>query len=66
MGTFLIAFITPVIAETLLGIVIGVLSYTTIRHSIPRGARGKPIFFVVGALLYAMLIIIKWNLTGVI
>ena len=57
---------TLLVTESLLGIVIGVLSYTTIRHAIPLGKRGAPMLFLVGALLYTMLIIMKWNATGVI
>lgn len=41
----------------LLGFVIGALLFTVIRHSIPKGKEGKPLFFIFGIILYALLII---------
>ena len=48
----------PIILNSFLGFTIGALSYTVIRHSIPTGKQGEPIFFAIGVLLYAPIVII--------
>lgn len=40
----------------LLGFIIGALSFTVFRHSIPRGKEGKPLFFIIGVVIYSVLI----------
>ena len=46
----------------LLGTVIGILLFTVIRHSIPKGNEGKPISFIIGVVLYTLLIImLNWK-----
>ena len=42
------------------GISIGVLLYTVIRHHIPFGRKGKLGFFTLGFLIYSLLIIGSW------
>lgn len=46
---------------TLFGIVGGALLYTVVRESLPRGREGKPLYFVIGLLLFMVLIMIVWN-----
>ncbi|MDP7324481.1 MAG: hypothetical protein QF632_06995 [Candidatus Woesearchaeota archaeon] len=55
-ATYLATDISPVVNFSLLGLVIGVLLYTTIRHGIPQGKAGKPVYFVLGVMFYALLI----------
>jgi hypothetical protein len=45
---------------TLLGIVIGIITFSVIRHLIPMGKEGKPLFFVIGMLVYIPIIMIGW------
>lgn len=45
-----------------LGFIIGVLSYSSTRHSIPAGKRGKPFWFFIGAVFYSLIIIMSWVL----
>lgn len=47
---------------TLLALIIGVLAYTVIRHSIPPGKQGKPAYLIAGVIIYALLIIGDWSL----
>ena len=47
---------------SLLGIVIGGLFFSVIRHSIPMGKEGKPLFFIIGIVVYAPVIILSWLL----
>jgi len=46
----------------LLGIVGGALLYTVIRESLPRDREGKPLYFITGLLLFAVLVLMLWNL----
>lgn len=41
----------------LLGFVVGVLLYIVMRDSMPKETNGKPLYFLAGILLYAMLIV---------
>lgn len=41
----------------LIGFIIGVLLFTIIRHAVPFGKKGKPLFFVIGFLLYSTVIL---------
>lgn len=45
-----------------LGFVIGALFYIIIRHSIPTGREGKPMYFLLGSLIYSLLIMFSWSL----
>ena len=44
----------------LIGLVAGILTYIVIRDMLPKGKKGKPLFFILGALIYLALIIILW------
>jgi hypothetical protein len=50
------------VQTALLGVVIGGLLFMIIRHSLPMGKEGKPLFFIVGTLVYAPIIIMSWLL----
>jgi hypothetical protein len=41
---------------TLLGFIIGALAFTVTRHAIPKGKAGKPLFFIIGVIVYTILI----------
>jgi len=45
---------------SLLGIVIGGLFFSVIRHSIPIGKEGKPLYFIIGVIIYTLIITIGW------
>lgn len=46
----------------LLGIVGGALLYTVVRESLPREREGKPLYFIMGLLLFTVLVLLLWNL----
>ena len=46
----------------LLGIVGGALLYTVVRESLPREREGKPMYFIIGSLLFTILILLLWNI----
>jgi hypothetical protein len=60
LGILFAKFIYPDIDSTLyyslLGFIIGTLLFTVTRHSIPKLREGKPFFFVIGVIIYTMLI----------
>ena len=62
LGIFFVKFIQPILgAETyliLIGFVIGALLFTVIRHSIPEGKKGKPLYFVLGVVIYSLILLI--------
>ncbi len=64
LGTLFAAFIwvsRPLWIElALIGIVVGVLLFTIIRHHIPFGRRGRIGYFTIGFILYALIIIASW------
>lgn len=47
----------PMIYLSLLGFVVGVMTFTVTRHSIPTGRHGKPEYFALGVLLYSLVIL---------
>ncbi len=51
---FLIGF---TLFQLLLGFVIGTMIFTIIRHSLPSGRAGEPFYFILGVLLYSILIL---------
>lgn len=57
---FVYSNITIEVRTALLGVIIGILFFTVIRHSLPMGKEGKPLFFVIGILAYAPIIIWSW------
>ena len=42
----------------LLGFIIGVLTFTVTRHSIPSGKKGSPLFFLFGVIIYSTIILL--------
>jgi hypothetical protein len=44
----------------LIGVAIGVLLYTVIRHHIPFGSKGKVGYFTLGFAIYSILIVLNW------
>jgi hypothetical protein len=40
----------------LLGFIIGALTFTVTRHSIPDGKKGSPLFFIFGVIIYSIII----------
>jgi hypothetical protein len=46
--------------NVLLGLLIGTLIYTVIRHSIPFADEGEPLIFAVGVILYTSIIVWTW------
>jgi len=53
---FVVKQFNPIAFLALLGLVIGVMSYTVFRHSLPQGKEGKPMSFVIGILFYILVI----------
>ncbi|MBS3749370.1 MAG: hypothetical protein KGY67_06685 [Candidatus Thermoplasmatota archaeon] len=53
-------YIQGFILSGLIGFVIGGLLFSVIRHSIPHGKKGKPLFFVIGVLVYTPIVL--WTL----
>lgn len=66
LGVLFVGFIytdMAIEAQTaLLGIIIGGLFFSVIRHSIPMGKSGKPLFFTIGILVYTPIIVVSWFL----
>ncbi|MBI2507617.1 hypothetical protein HYV89_01555 [Candidatus Woesearchaeota archaeon] len=52
--------ISSKLSFTLTGLVAGILLYVVIRETIPKDKEGNPLMFVVGVLLYSMLIFGIW------
>ncbi|MBW3022867.1 hypothetical protein KY308_02090 [Candidatus Woesearchaeota archaeon] len=48
------------LTSSLVGIVAGILTYIVIREEIPEGRKGKPLYLIIGALLYSMIIFLTW------
>jgi hypothetical protein len=53
---FIYPNIDPTLYYILLGLVIGTLLFTVTRHSIPKNKEGKPLFFILGMIIYTILI----------
>lgn len=64
IGVFLTSFFwtarQPWLEFSLIGLALGVLLFTVIRHHIPFGKTGKISYFTFGFVLYSALIIISW------
>ncbi|MBN2454564.1 hypothetical protein JXB11_03385 [Candidatus Woesearchaeota archaeon] len=62
-GVLLAAYIcTPphIVTTALIGFVIGALIFSVIRHALPAGEAGRPVYFIVGVLLYSLVILLTW------
>jgi hypothetical protein len=57
-ATFLFHELSKMTYLILLGFIIGVISFTVTRHSIPFGKKGRPLFFILGVVLYSLIIIL--------
>ena len=53
---FAFTYIPLTVFTVLLGFIVGTLIFTTIRHSIPEGKAGKPMYFFIGVVLYTLII----------
>jgi hypothetical protein len=62
IGTLVAPYITASIFVSILGFYIGVVSYTVLRHALPYGKKGKPLHFILGSALYALVIVWSWTL----
>lgn len=64
MGVVIAYFVTtpPAILYSLLGFIVGSLLYVVIRDSIPEETEGKVIYFVLGVIIYAIIITSTWFL----
>ncbi|MFO8132821.1 MAG: hypothetical protein R6U10_02640 [Thermoplasmatota archaeon] len=51
--------ITTSVSAALLGFVVGALTFTVIRHTIPFGRDGLPLWFIAGMVLYAPLVLLQ-------
>ncbi len=45
---------------SLIGLTVGILLYTVIRHHIPYGRKGRIWYFTLGFLVYALIIVSSW------
>ena len=52
--------LTPLLYGMLFGFVVGALFFVAIVDSIPRERKGEPLFFILGAALYSLLIGVTW------
>lgn len=59
---FIHTSMSPYTQTALLGFIIGGILFSIIRHSIPPGTEGKPLFFFLGVVAYAPFIIAGWLL----
>jgi zinc transporter ZupT len=54
-------FVVPSnILHAFLGFIVGSLLYVVIRDSVPKETSGKAIYFVLGVVVYALIIGITW------
>jgi len=59
---FIFTEINPLIQAALLGFIVGGFLFSIIRHSIPKGREGEPLYFIFGVLIYAPIVIASWFL----
>ena len=52
---------TPKTVYVLTGLVAGILFYIIIRESIPKEKEGDPLFFIIGVLIYSLIIFGIWS-----
>jgi hypothetical protein len=50
------------IESALIGFVVGVLLFTVTRHHIPFGRHGRPSYFLLGFIMYSLLLMSSWYL----
>ncbi len=54
--------IQAVVFYSALAFAAGIILHVVIRESLPTGGRGKPVYFIAGAVIYAAIIISTWTL----
>lgn len=52
--------VPPNVLQALLGFMVGSILYVVVRDSVPRETEGKALYFVLGVLIYSVLIGITW------
>jgi hypothetical protein len=60
LATFLWTSWSPIVITTLIGLVLGVMLFTVIRHHLPFGRAGRISYFAFGFIIYSLLIIGSW------
>jgi len=53
--------ITQMMFNVMLAFIAGTLLYLITREAIPPEKKGKPVYFVIGVLIYAGIIVLSWN-----
>jgi len=53
---FIYKNMSGIVYLTLLGFIIGTLTFTVTRHSIPDGKKGSPLFFIFGVIIYSIIL----------
>ena len=56
-STFLLQDINQLLYLTLLGFIIGTLSFTVTRHLIPKDQKGNPFYFILGVIIYSVMLL---------
>lgn len=51
-------WITTAVSAALIGFIVGALAFTVIRHAIPFGKEGRPLWFIAGLALYVPLVLL--------
>jgi hypothetical protein len=46
----------------LIGLVAGILTFIIVRDMLPKGKRGRPVYFLLGAVAYFALILMLWSI----
>jgi hypothetical protein len=62
IALFIFSIIDNYVLTFLIGFLNGVLMFSVFRHSLPWGREGKPLFFILGIILYSPLIILSWSI----
>ena len=57
-STFLYKTMSNSVYLVLLGFIIGALTFTVTRHSIPDGKQGRPLFFIFGVIIYSIILLL--------
>ena len=60
LGVYSIGFFASVFGETI-SFMTGTLLYIGIRESLPSDRAEKPVYFVIGVLIYTLIIYMSWN-----
>lgn len=51
-------FINAIIYNAMMGLVIGMMFFTTTRHTMPKGPKGYPMYFFLGTCVYSALVVL--------